>query len=148
METVLLKYGSLAPNFTLSDAQGRPYTRSQFRNKCGLALVFLPSTQEAASATLITELAKDADAYRKLNAKILIITRSAPPGESVFPTLHDADGKVWETYSGLSEPGYGVYVLDRYGGVDWQVATVDSAALPTPEDVRDTVQTSMFKCSI
>lgn len=146
MDSVALKPGALAPQFSLPLADGTLITRSQYRNKSGLALIFVPSVSDPAASAIIEAVAKDADAYRKLNAKVYVIARE--PGEATIPVLHDATGEVWRVYSGLDRPGYGVFVLDRYGGVDSQIATTDAGTLPDADTIREWVQSAMYRCNI
>jgi peroxiredoxin len=146
MDTPYLKPGSLAPAFTLPSNDGQPITRSQYRNKAGLLLIFVPSLADPSVAALLEQVAKDTERYSKLRAKVYIISHT--PGNAPLPVLTDADGTTWRAYSGQSAPGYGVFVLDKYGGVDTQIVGADPAILPDAETLYELMQSTMYKCNI
>lgn len=146
MNSTPLEPGKLAPNFALTATGGTVMTRSQFRNKAGLVLIFTPTPGDPGMVALLHGIERDQDAYHKLGARVFVVTRTV--SKSVLPTLFDADGKTWQQYSGGVEAGYGVFVLDKYGGVDSQIVTDDPAALPDAPTVREWVQAAMYRCNI
>ncbi len=148
MNPTPLKQSALAPNFSLPSTHGEIFTRAQYRNKAGLALLFVPSTDDPAIKNLLSSVQGDLDSYRKLGAKVFVIAHSAPASEVGLPTLIDIDGKAWQHYSDQQETGYGVFVLDRYGGVDSQIVTTNLVDLPDADTVRKWVQSAMYKCNI
>ncbi len=141
--------GALAPQFTLRAQDGTEYSRSQFRNKSGLVLVFIPKASDAAVMPLLEALSATVDEFTKLKACIFIIA-GQPPGIEMHGLifLADADGAAWNAYSGLEQPAYGVFILDLYGGIDSQSSGNDPSALKDADTIREWMQAAMYKCSI
>ncbi len=144
MDTPFLKPGSLAPGFSLNTSDGQTITRSQYRNKSGLALIFTLAPGDI--ALLLEQVAKNNAAWGKLKAKAYVIARTG--GDSPLPLLLDPDGATWRTYSGSGDPGYGVFILDKYGGVDTQITGHDPGVLPNAQDLYELMQSTMYKCNI
>jgi len=149
MEATPLKPGALAPQFTLRTQDGTEYSRSQFRNKSGLALIFIPKASDRAAIPLLEALSAAADEFTKLKTRIFIVV-AQPPGVEMrgLTFLADSDGTIWSAYSGLEQPAYGVFILDLYGGVDSQSAGNDPSALRDADTIREWMQAAMYKCSI
>jgi peroxiredoxin len=149
-----LEYGKLAPNFELESADGQTFTRSQFRGKSGLVLIFFEDTPEA--RTLLQQIAADKDEYSQLNSRIFGIARAtrdelaktASALSLPFTLLADPHNIAWKAYSGSDEPGYGVFVLDLYGGADAQAIADSVAELPNAKTILQWTQAAQFKCSI
>jgi hypothetical protein len=149
MKPPFLKPGALAPGFSLPTPDGLTVTRSQYRNKSGLALIFALSPGDPGIVPLLEGVAKNADAWRKLNARPYLIARGDDgAGDSPVPLLIDADGVTWRTYSGLENEGYGVFILDKYGGVDTQIVGESTDVLPDAHTLYELMQSTMYKCNI
>ncbi len=146
MNSIPLKAGDLAPNFSLADGSGQTVTRSQFRNRAGLALIFASDLSDLVVRDLLNGIQRDQDAYQKLGAQTFVITPTSH--ESPLPTLIDANSTTWQRYAQTSEPGYGLFVLDRYGGVDSQIVSSAPADLPDAPTVLEWVRAAMYRCNI
>ncbi len=140
-----LKHGALAPNFSLESADGTLHTRSQFRNRAGLVLIFVPSAADPALAPFLNGIAQDEAEYRAMKVRVFVVAQRK--GASPLTVLDDFAGATWHDYSASQMPGYGVFVLDIYGGVDSQRVTDNPKALPDAETVRIWAQTAMYRCS-
>lgn len=147
-----LAYGKLAPAFKLESVQGGNLSREQFRGKAGLLLIFFAQTE--AITPLLRAVNADAGEYAELNAHILAIggdTRSALETLAKalsFPVLDDHERQAWRAYTGLERYGYGVFVLDTYGGVEMQRAVLQAADLPSAAEVLEWVRGAQYKCNI
>ncbi len=149
-----LEFGALAPQFTLESITGQATTRSQFRNKHGLALIFFQPTPEAIK--LLQALSRDEPEYKELNALVIGIGRATPQelgrlsmqrGLSVL-LLADPDGVAWKTYTGADTPGYGVFILDMYGAVDSQQVADTVAGLPDAATILAWMHATQYRCNI
>jgi peroxiredoxin len=147
-----LEYGALAPEFALESTTGETIRRGQFRNKQALVLVFFLPTPEAES--YLQALARDAAEYKELNARIIGLGRAARKeleplaARLPFILLADANGVAWKAYSGSDQPGYGVFVLDMYGGVDSQQMADSVAGLPDAKTVLEWTRAAQYRCNI
>lgn len=146
MNTAMLKGGSLAPEFELKDAAGTLFTRSQFRNKAALVLLFAPTPDDNAIRVLVEGTAALLETYRKMKVRVFMIAEH--PGSSPLPVLLDSSGAARRAYTGSDASGYGVFVLDLYGGVDSQIFGPDASALPDADTLLEWTQATMYKCSI
>ncbi len=129
-------------------------TRSEFRNKHGLALVFFQPTPEAIK--LLQALSRDEPEYKELNALVIGIGRATHQeferltfqrGLSMM-LLADPGGAAWKAYAGTDSPGCGVFVLDLYGGVDSQQVAADVAGLPDAETILEWTRAAQYRCNI
>lgn len=149
-----LEAGSLAPAFELVSSKGEPFTREQFRGKSALALIFFQDTP--AARQLLTEVDKDAHEYEELNARPFGIGRATadqlePIGKALklsFPLLADPDGKTWQAFTKSDTPGYAVFVLDLYGGVDSQKVVAVEEEMPTAATILEWVRGAQYRCNI
>jgi peroxiredoxin len=147
-----LQYGKLAPAYELEATDGQMYTRSQFRGKSGLLLLFVQNTPEA--LVLLNAIAADRDEYAELNTRILVIGLDSAKNLAElanalpFTVLADPNGKAWNAYSGIHDPAYGVFVLDLYGGADAQKIADAVSDLPDAATILQWVKAAQFKCSI
>lgn len=110
-----------APSFELAPPDGAPITRSQFRAKTQLVLVFATDLAQPDAKRLLQSLAARGDALAEVPAAAYAISPAAP-GEAAIPVLVDRQGRVSQTYRDLFPPGEAppesepfVFVLDRYG---------------------------------
>jgi peroxiredoxin len=150
-----LEYGKLSPQFSLESIDGQTYTRGEFRNKSGLVLIFFEPTHEVHA--FLRAVCDDEAEYQELNSRILgighadkkqLAEMAAPLINLCFTLLADPDGEVWNAYSGLDAPGYGVVVLDLYGGVDAQKMVDHVSALPEAKTILAWTRAAQYKCNI
>jgi len=121
LEQTPLDYGKLAPEFSLTSLASEKVTRSQYRNKSALVLIFFQPTPEAVD--LLKAILRDAAEYAELNAHVIGIGRASQDELAQLTESHalsltllaDQQGIAWKAYSGTESPGYGVFVLDLYG---------------------------------
>ena len=109
-----------APSFELAPPDGAPITRSQFRAKTQLVLVFAPDSAQPDAKRLLQSLAARGDALAEVPEPLR--DQPAAPGEAAIPVLVDRQGRVSQAYRDLFPPGEAppesepfVFVLDRYG---------------------------------
>jgi peroxiredoxin len=149
-----LEYGKLAPSFELTAIDGQTYTRQQFRGKSGLVLLFFLPTPEA--QLWLKLISRDEAEYKELNAQILGIGRAsrdelapfAAPIKLPFPLLVDPQGETWTAYAGTSDPGYGVFVLDMYGGLEAKAVSDCIDKLPNAATILEWTRSAQYRCSI
>jgi peroxiredoxin len=149
-----LEYGKLSPQFSLEGIDGQTYTRGQFRNKSGLVLIFFEPAPEV--QPLLQALCNDEAEYQELNSRILGIGHAEKDAliamdaslNLCFSLLSDPQGTVWTAYSGSDTPGYGVVVLDIYGGVDAQRMVSAVAELPDSKTILEWTRAAQYKCNI
>jgi peroxiredoxin len=149
-----LQFGALAPQFSLESTTGGTLTRSQFRNKRALVLVFFQPTPQAIK--LLQALSRDEPEYKELNALVIGIGRAtrdelkqlADQRGLPLMLLSDPGGSAWKAYTGSDSPGYGVFVLDLYGGVDSQQVTSSVDSLPDASTILDWTRAAQYRCNI
>jgi peroxiredoxin len=154
LEQTPLEYGKLAPEFSLMTLSGQKVTRSQFRNKSALVLIFFQPTPEAAN--LLQGIVRDTAEYAEINAQLIGIGRATQEDLALFAKSHDlsltllADpqGIAWKAYSGVEKPGYGAFVLDMYGGVDSQKVTESISELPDATTILTWARAAQYRCNI
>jgi len=142
----------------MEDGSQARVTRQQFRGKNGLLLIFTADAAPAIVARL-TDIGQAADHYKKLNVRVFVIVPSAAVADTLpalpFPVLIDADGQAWSAYSTIEPQGaasdtadyhYGMFLLDRYGGVDSELITDQADALPDAQTALDWARYAMYKC--
>lgn len=148
-----LEFGKVAPEFHLKDSHGISHTRSEFRNKSGLLVLFLQPNQE--SKDYLTRIAADKAEYDELNVKILVVLGMDADHLSQMPAdwpvlwLGDPERSVWKQWTDNAAPdGYAVYMLDMYGGVDSQRVKPTLDGLPPPNILLEWARGAQFRCSI
>jgi peroxiredoxin len=149
-----LKYHALAPNFSLESGFGQTVTRNQFRNKHGLALLFLQPTLEAIA--LLKQVGMDQAEYIELNARVIGIIRAgrdALPGLAArlnpfVILLADPEGTAWEAYAGTDRAGFAIFILDMYGGVDSQQVAGSLNELPDAKAILEWMRATQYRCNI
>lgn len=147
-----LDYGALAPQFSLISTDGQPVTRGQYRGKQGLVLVFFLPTSECQE--FLRAIGSDEAEYRELGTQIVGIGRAER--ETLMPLanrlkmclLADPQGEAWRAYTGTDSPGYAVFVLDTYGGVEEQKVAETLAELPRAATILEWTRGAQFKCNI
>jgi peroxiredoxin len=149
-----LEYGNLAPRFELKSADGQPFSRNQFRNKSGLVLIFFQAVAQIQS--LLDQVSRDQAEYLELNTRVFGIGHATSDqlkqashslGLS-FTLLADPDGAAWRAYSQSDLPGYAVFVLDIYGGVEAQRVSQSANQLPDAQTILAWTRSAQYKCSI
>jgi peroxiredoxin len=149
-----LQYHALAPNFSLEAASGQTVTRSQFRNRHGLALLFLQPTPEAIA--LLEQIGQDEAEYLELNARVIGIIRVEREALAALAArlnpfimlLADPEGTAWKAYTGTDRTGFAIFILDMYGGVDSQQVTASLGALPDAVEILEWMRATQYRCNI
>jgi peroxiredoxin len=154
LEQTPLEYGKLAPDFSLISVSGEKVTRSQYRNKSALILIFFQPTPEAVD--LLKAIVRDTAEYAELNAHLIGIGRASQDDLARLAESHalsltllaDQQGTAWKAYSGVETPGYGAFVLDMYGGVDSQKVVASISDLPDAAMILNWARAAQYRCSI
>jgi len=143
-----LPYGELAPAFDLPDRTGARVTRSQFRGRQILVLLFVP---EAAVPELrLSELDAQRERLEWLETTILVIlpvpTSALPVSQAPIRYLADPGLTVTRNFTPVMEerPLETVVVLDRYGAVEQRWL---APHLPSAQDVFALVERLALSCS-
>jgi peroxiredoxin len=137
-----LAVGKPAPNFTLPTADGRSVTRSAYRARKHLVVIFLPCVDLPAREYL--EALRDRyGEVRDADAEILAVcTDPAAAADGLraaldvpFPLLLDPEGTAARRYL-PDGAAMGVFILDRYAALraQWAVA---APPLPPAQEVVD-----------
>ena len=131
------RLGQQAPDFTLTDTDGKPVTLSETLKTGPVVLVFYYGYYCDHCVSQLFGLNKDIDKVRELGATVLAV--SADPSEQTrerfaqygafgFPVLSDPGNAVaakYGTYAPSQKPGesgdlmHGTFVIDRAGRVVW-----------------------------
>jgi peroxiredoxin len=129
--------GQPAPDFSLSDTDGKPVSLSERLKDGPVVLVFYYGYNCNHCVSQLFALNKDIDKFRELGATVLSV--SADPSEQTrerfkqygafgFPVLSDPSNSVatkYGTYAPSTKPGedgdlmHGTFVIDRNGRVVW-----------------------------
>lgn len=138
--TPRLEPGAVAPNFTLAAAGGGQVTRSAYRARRHLAIVFLPVV-DLPAREFLEALAAAYAAIAAAGAEVLAVV--GDPGASPegllaalpvpFPLLLDPAGKAFGRFM-PDGATHGVFILDRYGALRQQW-TLTAPPLPPPAEL-------------
>lgn len=143
-----LPHGELAPAFELGDRNGVRVTRSQFRGRRFLALLFF--APDAAPTALLAVLVSEYERLEWLEADVLAIIptdpSNLPPDHP--PLRHLADPALTATRRFTTVTGQvprtTVVVLDRYGAVEQRWIEPE---LPTTQEVINLLERLAHTCS-
>jgi peroxiredoxin len=150
-----LPFGRLAPDFRLESAEGSTFTREQFRGRHGLVVLFVNARQPAAEP-LLKALGQDWAEYIEINTRILAIADLpladlAPLAAALalpFPLLADADNRVWQAYTGETQRGAALFVLDTYGATSAQRLVLETVELPDAAEILELARYTQYQCSV
>lgn len=145
---------SVAPDFNLTTPAGQAVTRSQFRQKQHLILVFLPAP--GAMPTLLTELAPQQAELAQAGAVIYVVSPpGTEPADLPLPHLIDPGSAVRARYAALAPEQVGalsdesafVMMLNRYGVLEYVGCDLaeDSA---TADDILARMWSVAYQCSL
>ncbi len=151
-----LPYGKLAPAFELQTVNGETVTRSQFRNRCALLIVFFHLSPEIDKR--FEAIVQESPEFIELNVRILAIGRAdckqlaaiASKFAPAMTILADPEGKAWNAYT-MQSPhtdGCAAFMLDMYGGVDAQYVCASLANLPIAKTLLEWARAAQYRCSI
>lgn len=139
-----LPRGELAPAFELSDRNGVRVTRSQFRGRRFLVLLFF--TPDQAPVPLLSGLAAERKRLEWFETEALAIIPSTspdlPPDHPPLRYLLDPDLTVTRRFTLAHRTT--VVVLDRYGAVEQRWVEPE---LPTTQEVLDLLERLAHNCS-
>lgn len=143
-----LARGELAPTFALLDRNHTPVTRSQFRDRRYLVLLFFTPANRPEG--LLAEFARQSDRLRWLEAEVLAIlpvtTTQLPGSTPVVRYLADPGLTATRRFTAINGDGpqTTVVVLDRYGAFEQRWLAPD---LPTVHEILLTVERLAISCS-
>jgi peroxiredoxin len=131
----------LAPDFSVS----------------ALLLIFFPPVPEVVA--LLDKIHADEREYRELNVRVFGIGRAGceelarivEAFELSFALLADPAGEAWRAYSKSEKTetaGFGVFVLDMYGGVDSQKVSETLADFPDARTILEWARAAQYRCNI
>ncbi|MBD3234581.1 MAG: redoxin domain-containing protein [candidate division Zixibacteria bacterium] len=146
--SVVPSVGDTAPDFTLPDQNGDPFTLSSFRGKYNVVLAFYPGDFTPVCSVQIPNYKKDMDKFARQDAVVMGISVdsidchkawSKTFGGLNFPLLSDyyPHGEVARKYGLLTEYGYakrGIFVIDKSGIIRY-VDIHDIAKVPDNSEV-------------
>lgn len=131
-----LKEGSMAPDFTLQDAQGKSYTLSSFRDKSPVVLYFYPKAGTSGCTKEACGIRDDMSKFKKSNITVLGV--SVDSREDIkkfiedyhlnFPLLSDKDKNVSRSYGVLNKLGVDnriTFIIDKKGVINSIIRNVD-----------------------
>ena len=111
-----------APEFQLALPDGTPVTRSQYRSKRQLVLVFAQDHAQPDVHRLLQSLAAQSDELAEVPAAVYAISPNSAPPTTAIPVLVDHHSRVRHAYDDLFPSGESpsgdepfVFILDRYG---------------------------------
>jgi hypothetical protein len=141
----------IAPDFRLATAGGETITRTQYRQKRILALLFLPDPASQAALAALADLAGRADQLDLAATVPYVIAPSAIPS-SPIAVLADPDGSARADYIAQFPPGERpapdapfVVLLDRFGGPYYGgLGTLDGSA--TAQEIEDHIWIIAYDC--
>ena len=124
-----VRVGDPAPDFTLSDGDGRPISLGDFRDRSSVVLFFYPKDDSPACTTQACTFRDQYETLRDAGAEVIGISADSAASHQgfasrhrlPFPLLSDPGGSVRSLYGvpqtlGLI-PGRTTYVIDRSGTV-------------------------------
>lgn len=149
VETVpQLTRGELAPTFALLDSNHTHVTRSQFRDRRYLVLLFFAPSNRPEG--LLAEFSRQSDRLQWLEAEVLAIlpvtATELPGGTTLVRYLADPDLMATRRFTAInaSGPQTTVVVLDRYGAFEQRWLAPN---LPTVHELLQTVERLALSCS-
>lgn len=143
-----LTRGELAPAFALWDRNHTQVTRSQFRDRRYLVLLFFALANRPED--LLAEFARQSDRLRWLEAEVLVILpvtfTELPDSNTLVRYLADPELTATRRFTTINGDGpqTTVVVLDRYGAFEQRWLAFD---LPTVHEILQTVERLAISCS-
>jgi thioredoxin-dependent peroxiredoxin len=136
-QTVELKVGDMAPDFSLQASDGQTYRLSDFRGKQAVVIAWFPRAFTQGCTIECKSLAENGDNIRKFDVTYFMAsvdpleenTRFAQEMDADFPLLSDPDKTVAEQYGVLSARGFAnrwTFYVDRQG----RIAHIDKNVQP------------------
>jgi len=129
--------GRLAPDFTLPDVDGKPWSLARELKEGPVVLVFYYGYHCNHCVSQLFGLHKDLDRFQELGARVVAVSADPPEltrerfrtyGPFAFPVLSDpghAIAALYGTWTAGPKPGeegdlqHGTFVIDRQGRVVW-----------------------------
>lgn len=143
--------GDPAPDFTLSDAHGRPVTLREVRSHKRVVLVFFPAAFTSVCTKEMCTFRDEVPRLGELAAVVLGISRDPVAKLARFASqyalegitlLSDADGAVSRSYGALSFLGHSkraTFVVDRAGVIRWRKVQLPIFR-PDPLEIRSVLE--------
>jgi peroxiredoxin len=143
--------GNYAPNFTLSDGEGNPWTLSDHRDKT-VVLLFYPGDNTPVCTAQLCSVRDHWSEYQATGAEVVGISTDSVESHEGFAEKHslplrllsDPDRKVSEMYDMKSWlPGRsarGVVVIDKQGKIVYHKVQPISLFRPKDDDVLEAIK--------
>jgi peroxiredoxin len=142
------------PEFSLPDAQGRPWGSKQLLQRQEMVVLLVGRSDHAECRRAVEALARRQEADQLAGAAVMAIVGPgaekaleglAPP----FAILSDESGHVSDEIAqaaGLPQGGSAIVVSDRYGVIDWASALHATEAEKLVEDAFASVEYVELRC--
>ena len=144
-DTIELKVGDMAPNFSLGASDGKTYTLADFKGKKEVVLAWFPKAFTQGCTIECKSLAEHGDMIKKYDVAYFMISVDAVEGEkgnkafaethkADFPLLGDPTKKTAEAYGVLKDYGGALGTIANrwtfYIGKDGRIQAIDKAVKP------------------
>jgi peroxiredoxin len=150
--TTPLERGQIIPAFSLPGSDNLPHSPWDYKQREHLLLLFLRSSQDLATQTLLLTFAESYKAFREEQSAVLAITtdpviRNMTAQEKLhlpYPLLADPQGTtltrytLWNRATGIFQPS--IVLADRYSALYQQWQADNEARLPTPTELLESLQ--------
>ncbi len=138
-----LQAGQIIPNFTLTSADSQRVSRSDYRGKAGLLVLFVPPADQETATYLAALDAAVASWSREQRALVIAAADLPALGHSL--ALHDPEQTVRQQF--LSSPAAGGwFITDRYGELYAQGRAETTSDLPPPQEFTEWMEFVGMRC--
>jgi hypothetical protein len=137
-----LQAGQLVPNFTLTSVDNQRISRSDYRGKAGLLILFVPPADGGAEQYL-RELDATVAGWSR-GQRALVIADAAPAGLGHSVVLRDPDQTVRPQF--LADAAGGWFITDRYGELYAQGSAEHVGELPKPQELSEWMEFVSMRC--
>ena len=137
-----LQAGQRIPNFTLTSADNQRISRSGFRGKAGLLILFVPPA-DAQTEQYVRELDTAVAGWSR-EQRALVIADQALPALDHSIVLRDPEHAVRPQF--LSGSAGGWFITDRYGELYAQGSAEKTSDLPQPQELSEWMEFVSMRC--
>ncbi len=137
-----LQAGQLIPNFTLMSVDGQRISRSDYRGKAGLLLLFLPPADQQ-TADYLGALDTTVAGWSR-EQRALVIASDGLPELNHSIGLRDPEHTVRQQFLGSAAGGW--FITDRYGELYAQGSAAATSDLPKPEEYTEWMEFVGMRC--
>ena len=139
----MINTGQLIPNFTLTNAAGQRISRSDYRGKAGLLILFVPP-DDLETAPYLLALDQTVGRWSR-EQRALVIGAQALPDLRHSIGLLDPDQTVRQQF--LPDPAVGGwFITDRYGELYAQGQAATTGDLPNGQEFTEWMEFVGMRC--